>query len=243
MEALESFTLICGDSQIAVTPSGITLSSPNITLAGKELDLVLTTLKATMSDQMTMSAKTATLQTAGASVALDASSAKVTASQIKLAGGSGSSAQASSEQVKVTKVQMKDSKGKPRANVRVLLTSGDEQRMTVLDANGMLELVGDTAYKILVPGRPEGGEVSPRTTQRGPGPLPGTKTIGSSPTYGVVVGRRAVGDEPRRRRATERRSVLLASEKLDVRRIGASDASRARDRDVGHAGGNRVVVR
>lgn len=155
VEALESFTLICGDSQIAVTPSGITLSSPNITLAGKELDLVLTTLKATMSDQMTMSAKTATLQTAGASVALDASSAKVTASQIKLAGGSGSSAQASSEQVKVTKVQMKDSKGKPRANVRVLLTSGDEQRMTVLDANGMLELVGDTAYKISFPDDPK----------------------------------------------------------------------------------------
>jgi len=57
--------------------------------------------------------------------------------------------------VKVTKVQMKDSKGKPRANVRVLLTSGDEQRMTVLDANGMLELVGDTAYKISFPDDPK----------------------------------------------------------------------------------------
>jgi type VI secretion system secreted protein VgrG len=155
VEALESFTVICGDSQIAVTPSGITLSSPNITLAGKELDLVLTTLKATMSDQMTMTAKTATVQTAGASIALDSSSAQIQASQIKLAGGSGSSSQASSDPVKITKVQMKDSKGKPRANVRVLLTNGDEQRMTVLDANGMLELVGDTAYKISFPDDPK----------------------------------------------------------------------------------------
>lgn len=57
--------------------------------------------------------------------------------------------------MKITKVQMKDSKGKPRANVRVLLTSGDEQRMTVLDANGMLELVGDTAYKVSFPDDPK----------------------------------------------------------------------------------------
>jgi type VI secretion system secreted protein VgrG len=155
VEALESFTVICGDSQIAVTPSGITLSSPNITLAGKELDLVLTTLKATMSDQMTMTAKTATVQTAGASIALDSSSAQIQASQIKLAGGSGASSQASSDPVKITKVQMKDSKGKPRANVRVLLTNGDEQRMTVLDADGMLELVGDTAYKVSFPDDPK----------------------------------------------------------------------------------------
>jgi type VI secretion system secreted protein VgrG len=158
VEALEGFTLICGDSQIAVTPSGITLSSPNITLAGKELDLVLTTLKATMSDAMTMTAKTATVQTAGASVALDSSSATVQASQVKLAGGSGASSQASSDPVKITKVQMKDSKGKPRANVRVLLTNGDEQRMTVLDANGMLELVGDTAYKISFPDDPKAAQ-------------------------------------------------------------------------------------
>jgi hypothetical protein len=53
--------------------------------------------------------------------------------------------------VKVTQVQMKDSKGNPRANVRVLLIKGDEQRMTVLDANGMLELIGDDSYQVSFP--------------------------------------------------------------------------------------------
>jgi type VI secretion system secreted protein VgrG len=151
VEVLESFTLLCGQSQIAVTASGITLSSPNISLAGKEVDIVATTLKATMSDAMTMTAKTATVQTAGASVALDSSSATVQASQIKLSSGSGSSSPASSKPVKVTKVLMKDAQGKPRSNARVLLTKGSEQRMTVLDADGMLELVGDDAYQVSFP--------------------------------------------------------------------------------------------
>jgi type VI secretion system secreted protein VgrG len=151
VEVLESITLICGQSQIAISPSGITLSSPNITLAGKEVDLVVSTLKATSSNDLTLTGKTVTVQTSGAVVALDSSSASVEASAIKLGSGSGSSSDAKSDAVKVTKVQMKDSKGKPRANARVLLTAGDEQRMTVLDENGMLELIGDTAYKISFP--------------------------------------------------------------------------------------------
>jgi hypothetical protein len=113
--------------------------------------LVAGTLNATATNDMTLSAKTATIQTAGAVVALDSSSASVTASQIKLAGGSGSSSPTSSEPVKVTKVLMKDSQGKPRANARVLLTKGDEQRMTVLDADGMLELIGDASYSVSFP--------------------------------------------------------------------------------------------
>jgi hypothetical protein len=49
---------------------------------------------------------------------------------------------------------MKDSKGKPRANARVLLTQGGAQRMTVLDANGMLDLIGDSQYQISFPDDP-----------------------------------------------------------------------------------------
>jgi type VI secretion system secreted protein VgrG len=151
VEVLEGFTLICGDSQIAVTPSGITLSSPNITLAGKEVDVVATTFNATASGDLKMAAATVTMQTAGAKVLLDSSSANVTATQIKLAAGSGASSQSSSKPVKITKVQMKDAQGKPRANARVLLKSGDEQRMTVLDKDGMLELIGDTQYQASFP--------------------------------------------------------------------------------------------
>jgi type VI secretion system secreted protein VgrG len=151
VEVLEGFTLLCGDSQIAITPSGITLTSPNISLTGKEVDFVAGAINATVTNGLTMSAKTATIQTAGATVALDSSSANVTASQVKLAGGSGSSSQTTSEPVKITKVQMKDSQGKPRANARVLLTKGDEQRMTVLDADGMLELIGDASYTVSFP--------------------------------------------------------------------------------------------
>ncbi len=151
VEVLEGFTLLCGDSQIAVTPSGITLTSPNISLVGKEVDVTADALKATVTNDLTMGAKTVTLQTAGAKVTLDASSANVTATQVKLAGGSGASSQTTSEPVKVTKVQMKDPQGKPRANARVLLTKGDEQRMTVLDADGMLELIGDASYTVSFP--------------------------------------------------------------------------------------------
>ncbi len=151
VEVLESVTLLCGKSQIAITPSGITLSSPNISFAGKEVDIVAGTLKGTMSSDMTLTAKTATMQTAGASVVLDSSSASVKGSQVKLGSGSGSSDDAKSDPVKVTKVQMKDSQGKPRANARVLLTKGGEQRITVLDADGMLELIGDDSYSISFP--------------------------------------------------------------------------------------------
>ena len=59
--------------------------------------------------------------------------------------------------MKITTVQMKDSQGKPRANARVLLVKGGkggEQRMTVLDADGMLELIGDTQYSISFPDDP-----------------------------------------------------------------------------------------
>jgi type VI secretion system secreted protein VgrG len=151
VEALEGFTLICGKSQISVTPSGITLNSPNITLAGKEVDIVGDTLDAKVSNQVTVGSQTITFKTAGANVTLDASAASVTATQVKLAGGSGSTDQASSKPVTITKVQMKDAQGKPRANARVLLIQGDEQRMTVLDKDGMLELIGDDSYQVLFP--------------------------------------------------------------------------------------------
>jgi type VI secretion system secreted protein VgrG len=151
VEVLTGFTLICGKSQIAVTPAGITLTSPNITLASKEVDIVADALDATITNALTLGAATLTLETSGAKVALDSSSASVTASSVKLGSGSGASSQVQSQPVKVTQVQMKDSKGNPRANARVLLIKGDEQRMTVLDANGMLELIGDDSYQVSFP--------------------------------------------------------------------------------------------
>ncbi len=151
VETLEGFTLVCGDSQICVSPSGITLSSPNVSVVGKTTSIVGSTLSANLSNQATVGAATLKLQTAGAVVSLDSSSASVQASQVKLGGGSGSTSQPSSQPVKITRVQLNDSQGKPRANVRVLLTSGNEQRVTVLDANGMLELVGDSSYQISFP--------------------------------------------------------------------------------------------
>jgi hypothetical protein len=158
IEVLNSFTLLCGKSQILVSPGGITLNSPNISLVGTEVDVTAGTLKATLTGDLMMSAKTATVQTAGASVALDASSVTLTGSQVKMVQGGGSSSSATTAPVKVTKVQMKDGAGKPRANARVLLTTGGPtgtQRMTVLDANGTLELIGDTLYQISFPDDPK----------------------------------------------------------------------------------------
>jgi len=122
-----------------------------VSVVGKTTSVVGSTLSANLSNQATVGAATLKLQTAGAVVSLDSSSASVQASQVKLGGGSGSTSQPSSQPVKITRVQLNDSQGKPRANVRVLLTSGNEQRVTVLDANGMLELVGDSSYQISFP--------------------------------------------------------------------------------------------
>jgi type VI secretion system secreted protein VgrG len=155
VEVLTGFTLVCGSSQILVSPTGITLSSPNITLSGKEVDALAGTFKANVSGALTMMADTATLETSGAQIALDSSSVTVEASAIKLGSGSGSTSQTSAQPVKITKVQMKDSKGVPRADTRVLLVQGGKQRMTVLDADGMLELIGDSSYQISFPDDPQ----------------------------------------------------------------------------------------
>lgn len=157
VEVLNGFTLVCGSSQLVVSPTGITLSSPNITLSSKEVDIDVGTFAVAATDAVTLAGKTATIETAGAQVALDSSSANVTASQVKLGPGSGSLSQTNAQPVKITTVQMKDAQGKPRADARVLLVKGGkggEQRMTVLDANGMLELIGDTAYQISFPDDP-----------------------------------------------------------------------------------------
>ena len=54
--------------------------------------------------------------------------------------------------------RVKDVQGKPRANARVLLTKGTdktaEQRITVLDADGELDLIGDAQYTISFPDDP-----------------------------------------------------------------------------------------
>jgi type VI secretion system secreted protein VgrG len=155
VEVLTGFTLVCGSSQILVSPSGITLSSPNITLSGKEVDVLAGTFKANVSGALTTMADTATFETSGAQIALDSSSATVEASAIKLGSGSGSTSQTSAQPVKITKVQMKDSKGVPRADTRVLLVQGGKQRVTVLDADGMLELIGDSSYQISFPDDPQ----------------------------------------------------------------------------------------
>jgi type VI secretion system secreted protein VgrG len=157
VEVLQSFTLVCGNSQLLVSPGGITLSSPNISLVSKEVDVDAGTFDVTASGALTLAGKTATLETSGAQVALDSSSANVTASAVKFGSGSGTVSSQTAGPVKITTVQMKDSTGKPRANARVLLVKGGkggEQRMTVLDADGELELIGDSQYQISFPDDP-----------------------------------------------------------------------------------------
>ena len=153
-ESLEGLSIICGDSQVLISPKGITLSTPTLTLMGKEIDVRAETVAIAAKGDLTLAGKTATVQTSGAKLALDSSSASLIASQVKLGSGSGATSQASDKPAKITKIQMKDAQGKPRANARVLLCKGGpdgEQRMTVLDENGMLELIGDDSYQITFP--------------------------------------------------------------------------------------------
>lgn len=154
IESLEGLSIICGDSQLLISPKGITLSTPTLTLAGKEIDANAGTIAVASTGDLTLGGKTTTVQTAGAKLALDSSSASLTASQVKLGSGSGASAQTNDKPATITKIQMKDPTGKPRANARVLLTKGGkdgEQRMTVLDENGMLEIIGTDSYTVTFP--------------------------------------------------------------------------------------------
>jgi hypothetical protein len=154
---LESFALVCGDSQLIVSPQGITLSSPAISFVSKAVDATVGTFTVAASGDLTLGGKTATVETAGAQLALDSSTASLKGSQVKLGSGSGDSAQTSDKPVTITHVQMKDAQGKPRANARVLLLKGGkdgEQRMTVLDENGMLELIGEDSYQLVFPDDP-----------------------------------------------------------------------------------------
>jgi type VI secretion system secreted protein VgrG len=154
VESLEGLSIICGDSQLLISPKGITLSTPTLTLAGKDIEARGGTVVVASTGDLKLGGATATVQTAGATMALDSTTATLTGSKVKLGGGSGATSQASDKPATITKIQMKDPQGKPRANVRVLLTKGGkdgEQRMTVLDENGYLELIGTDSYTISFP--------------------------------------------------------------------------------------------
>jgi hypothetical protein len=154
VEALEGLSIVCGDSQLLFSPKGITVSAPTITFVGKEIDAKASKIAATSTGDLTLGAMTAKLQTAGAKMALDATSAMLKAPQVKLGMGTGDTSQSVDKPPTITKIQMKDPKGKPRSNARVLLTKGGkdgEQRMTVLDADGNLEIVGEDSYSITFP--------------------------------------------------------------------------------------------
>lgn len=151
LEVLEGITVICGDSQILVTPKGITLNSPNIEFVSPTVTARASTFTVTATGDLTLGGNTVTASTSGAKMALDSSSASLLASAVKLGSGSGSSSSSNDKPVTITRVIMKDSKGKPRANARVLLEKDGEQRMTVLDKDGTLELIGDATYKVSFP--------------------------------------------------------------------------------------------
>jgi type VI secretion system secreted protein VgrG len=154
VESLKGLSIICGDSQLLISPKGITLSTPTLTLAGKNIEVRGGSVAVASTGDLKLGGATAALQTAGAKLALDSTSATLTGTQVKLGGGSGASSQTADKPATITKIQMKDSQGKPRANARVLLTKGGkdgEERMTVLDENGYLELVGDDSYQITFP--------------------------------------------------------------------------------------------
>jgi uncharacterized protein involved in type VI secretion and phage assembly len=154
IESLEGLSIICGSSQLLISPKGITLSTPTLTLAGKDTEVRAGTVAVASTGDLKLAGATATVQTSGAKMALDSSTATLMASQVKLGSGSGATSQTSDKPDTITKIQMKDPQGKPRANARVLLTKGGkegEQRMTVLDENGYLELIGTDTYQISFP--------------------------------------------------------------------------------------------
>jgi hypothetical protein len=154
VESLEGLSILCGKSQLLISPNGITLSTPTLTLTGKEVEVRAGKVTVASTGDLTLGGSTATVRTSGAKMTLDSSTASLIGAQVKLGGGSGTAVQTETSSVIVTKVQMKDPQGKPRANARVLLTKGGktgEQRMTVLDENGMLELIGDAAYQVSFP--------------------------------------------------------------------------------------------
>jgi hypothetical protein len=154
VESLEGLSLVCGDSQILISPKGITLSTPTFTLAAKDVEVRGATVALASTGALSLSGQTVTAQTASAKLALDGTSASLVAPQVKLGNGSGGGSQTTEKPPTITRIQMKDPHGQPRANARILLCKGGkdgEQRMTVLDENGVLELLGDDSYEVSFP--------------------------------------------------------------------------------------------
>ena len=154
VESREGLSILCGDSQLLISPKGITLSTPTLTLVAKEVEVRGGAVAVTSTGALTLCGQTVAARTSGAKMVLDASSASLVAPQVKLGNGSGGDSPAADKPATITRIQMKDPQGQPRANARILLRKGGkdgEQRMTVLDEKGVLELIGDDSYEVSFP--------------------------------------------------------------------------------------------
>jgi uncharacterized protein involved in type VI secretion and phage assembly len=147
--AVDGFTLTCGKSSISVTPEAIVLSSPKVSLVGKEIAQTAEKASITAKSSIDLLGPTISATTPGASLALD-TNATMRASKVSLGGGSGSSSW-NEKKKKVTKVKLADPGGKPLADARIIVRfggKGGEERMVVLDEHGECEIESDDPFDV-----------------------------------------------------------------------------------------------
>jgi hypothetical protein len=171
MVSLEGFTLTCGKSQIRVTPNGITLSSPKITLSSGNTEIAAKKFAVVADDSLSLGGNKVAVTSSGASVTLD-SNATVQGSKVQLGGSSGASRQANMAKVIVTTLTLTDQDGNPMTGERAILRKGGDggdERMVVFDARGSVQVTGSDPFDVLLPDFPDAGKGAVSPPQKKPG--------------------------------------------------------------------------
>jgi type VI secretion system secreted protein VgrG len=172
IEAVESLTITCGKSQIRMTPTAITFSSPKIMLATADAEIASSKkVVVTAQDSLSLGGGKVAMASSGASVALD-SNATVQGSKVQLGGSSTTSSPADKAKVTVTTLTLADQDGNPVTGERVVLRKGGdggEERMVVLDADAAIHITGDDPFDVLFADLPDAGKGSVSPPQKKPG--------------------------------------------------------------------------
>jgi hypothetical protein len=146
IESDTSIVLKCGDTQVIISPDGVTMKGKSLELdAGSKLAVASPSATLTLDDNFTAVGTKLTVSSSGAQLALD-SNASLTGSKVQLGSGSGSSASASAQSNKG------DDKKKPVFIRLKMLRNGKPAAGVAykLVADGTLTLSGSTTGEGLV---------------------------------------------------------------------------------------------
>ena len=155
LQAAKGITLRSGDSLFVISPAGIHIEGPAVTMAAKQIQMSGSQLAATFDNSASIGATNVTLSTSSSTLTV-ADKIALTSSAISLGSGSGSSAQSSNAPKNPTSLDLADQDGNPLAGRRYVLVFPDGSETSgVLDSNGHADLGEQpSAFKVRFPDLP-----------------------------------------------------------------------------------------